>query len=322
MIDMPAPRVSVIVVTYNHGEWLRECLQSIVTQATCFPFEVIVGDDCSTDGATADILREFAAAYPDLIVPVLREKNVGITENWFDLVRRTRGEYIAHIDGDDRMLPGKLQKQADFLDAHPACSIVAHDLRVFDGATGKTISERASAHIPSIADIHYLVRNRTYFGHSSKMFRRSAMLSWQRNRPTVDFFLHIEHASKGNIGYLDEVLGEHRKSVGTASDIRQANYSEIISGYHDAFDRALELGVDPDLVWRGRLHFNYSIACDYLRVHDQANFKKYISLDADNHRYANWKHRLFNGLKFSPRIVQLIIKMNECFFRRIWYRPN
>lgn len=320
--ELQTPKLSVTVVTYNHGEWLRECLQSIVTQETTFPFEVIVGDDCSTDGTTREILCEFAASYPNLIVPILREKNLGMTENWFDVVRRTRGEYIAHIDGDDRMLPGKLQKQVDFLDEHPDCSVVTHDLHVFNGQTGNTISAKTDRNIPAIADINYLVLNRTYFGHSSKMFRRNAMLSWYRDKPTVDFFIHIENASRGNIGYIDQVLGEHRKSSGTASDIATPNYRDIIVAYYDAFDRALELGVAPEIVKKGRLQHDYSVACNYLHVQDRIKFRKYIAIDDDSYKYAKWNHRLFCRLRFLPSIVLLIIRANEFHSRHVRYRKS
>ncbi len=317
MQDEKTPKVSVCVITYNHGEWLQDCLQSIVTQVTDFPFEVIVGDDCSTDGVTREILREFAEKYPDLIVPLFRDVNMGGagTQNWLDVMRRARGEYIAHIDGDDRMLPGKLQKQTDFLNKHPECSMVIHDIRIFDGETGNTRSENyTNLNIPEIMDINFLVLNRCYFGHCSKMFRRSAIISRYREKPTVDFFLHVEHASKGNIGYINEVLGEYRKSSGTASDFRTLSHQGVIDAYDDAFERALELGVDPAVVSKGRLLFNFSIAYTALLYDDCAGFKKYIHLEQSDYPYATLRHRLFYRLRFWPMIILMIIKLNEAIY--------
>lgn len=311
------PKVSVCVITYNHGYWLQECLQSIVTQVTDFPFEVIVGDDCSTDGITRDVLREFAEKYPNLIVPLFRNANMGGggTQNWLDVMRRARGEYIAHFDGDDRMLQGKLQKQADFLDQYPECSMVGHDLRIFNGQTGQIISEHfPQIKIPKIADINFLVANRCYFGHSSKMFRRSATITQYRDKPTNDFFLHVEHASKGYIGYINEVLGEYRKSLGSATDLGASSYQKNINAYNDAFNRALELGVDPAVVSRGRLRFNYSIAYRSLLSNDRGDFIKFIHLDRADYKYASWKHRLFYTLRFCPTLVLLIIKLNVAVY--------
>ncbi|WP_196809820.1 glycosyltransferase family 2 protein [Butyrivibrio sp. MB2005] len=109
-------KVSVIVATYNQEKYIRHTLESIVAQKTNFAFEVLVGDDCSTDG-TAEIVNEFAEKYPDIIIPYLREKNLGIYGNIPELLTHAKGEFIAIIEGDDYWIDDyKLQKQADFLD--------------------------------------------------------------------------------------------------------------------------------------------------------------------------------------------------------------
>ena len=116
---MSNKKVSVVIATYNHEKYIRHTLESVVAQKTNFEFEVLVGDDCSTDG-TAAIVREFAEKYPDIIVPFIREKNLGMGGNIADLVFRTSGEYVAFIEGDDYWIDNhKLQKQVDFLDSHP-----------------------------------------------------------------------------------------------------------------------------------------------------------------------------------------------------------
>lgn len=313
-------KVSVCVITYNHGYWLRECLQSIVDQITDFQFEVIVGDDCSTDGISKDVLQEFASKYPDLIVPLFREANMGGhgTQNWFDVMNRARGEYIAHIDGDDRMLPGKLQKGSDFLDQHSDCAIVAHDLRTFDGETGNILAENFTTfNVPEITDMNFLVLHRCYFGHSSKMFRRSAMITRNREMPTTDYYLHIEHASKGKIGYLNEVLGEYRKSTGSNTTSQVGIQHELEIGYHDAFDRALTLGVDQSIVTKGRLGFNYSLAYKSLLANDRSGFKKYIYLDSIMYQHAMWKHRLFYKLRYCPALILMMIDLKLPIYQAI-----
>jgi glycosyltransferase involved in cell wall biosynthesis len=123
--ESAAPKVSVCVITYNHERYIRQCLQSLVDQRADFAFEVIVGDDCSTDG-TAVIVREFIEWYPTIVRGIFQPTNtLGITNN-MDVHDAARGEYVAHVDGDDYALPGKLQRQADFLDAHKQSSFVCH----------------------------------------------------------------------------------------------------------------------------------------------------------------------------------------------------
>lgn len=113
-------KVTVVTVTYNHEEYIKECLESLVCQKTNFRYQILVGDDCSTDG-TAGVVREYANKYPGLIVPILRKKNVGSMHNFGDLCQRAldASEYIAFCDGDDYWVDeNKLQKQVDYLEAH------------------------------------------------------------------------------------------------------------------------------------------------------------------------------------------------------------
>jgi glycosyltransferase involved in cell wall biosynthesis len=112
-------KVCIVVATYNQEKYIRHTLDSIVGQKTNFEYEAIVGDDCSTDG-TAAIIREYAEKYPDIIVPIIREKNLGMVANTMDLTLRATGDYVAFIEGDDYWIDeNKLQKQVDFLDSHP-----------------------------------------------------------------------------------------------------------------------------------------------------------------------------------------------------------
>ena len=124
--------VSVLCTAYNHEQYLRECLDGFVSQETDFPFEVLVNDDCSTDG-TAAIICEYAAKYPQIIRPFYQEKNlfsaIGMP-GLFDKVfcPNARGKYIALCEGDDKWSDkNKLQLQVDFLENHPEYSGCVHN---------------------------------------------------------------------------------------------------------------------------------------------------------------------------------------------------
>ena len=126
---MPEIKVSVLCVTYNHANFIRQALEGIVSQKTNFRFELIVHDDASTDG-TADIVREYAAKYPEVVVPILQTENQythgGCIARRF-LWPRIRGTYVAFCEGDDYWTDvRKLQLQADWLDAHPSSGLCFH----------------------------------------------------------------------------------------------------------------------------------------------------------------------------------------------------
>lgn len=119
------PLVFVLCMVYNHGPYLRQCLDGFVMQQTSFPFEVIVHDDASTDGS-ADIIREYADKYPDIIKPVYETENQyskgadSAAGKKLEAAISHGVKYRAVCEGDDYWIdPLKLQKQFDFLEAHP-----------------------------------------------------------------------------------------------------------------------------------------------------------------------------------------------------------
>ncbi len=110
--------VTVCCITYGHEELIRQALDSFLMQKTNFKFKVFVGEDCGPDG-TADIIREYAEKYPDIIVPFIRETNMGAQTNLIDLCMRANSPYIAFCEGDDFWIDEyKLQKQFDYMQEH------------------------------------------------------------------------------------------------------------------------------------------------------------------------------------------------------------
>lgn len=110
--------VTVVCITYKHEEFIAQALDSFLMQKTSFKFKVFVGEDHGPDG-TADIVRDYARRYPDIIVPFLREENMGAQRNLIDLCQRATSPYIAFCEGDDYWTDEyKLQKQVDFMEAH------------------------------------------------------------------------------------------------------------------------------------------------------------------------------------------------------------
>ena len=133
------PLVTALVVTFNHRCYIGAALDSVLGQSTTFPVEVIVSEDASTDG-TRDIVLDFARRYPDQIRVLLSDRNVRSNEVVARGLRVARGRYVALLDGDDWWCDAdKLQRQADFLEATPACTAVFHNALV---AVGDHLTDR------------------------------------------------------------------------------------------------------------------------------------------------------------------------------------
>lgn len=122
--EAQAPIVSVLVLAYNHEPYIREALDSILSQEVDFSFEVLVGEDCSTDGTRA-VVETFAAKDPGRVRLFPHEKNLDMHGNHAFLLERARGTYVAYCEGDDYWVGrDKLQRQVDLLRAHPKCGLV------------------------------------------------------------------------------------------------------------------------------------------------------------------------------------------------------
>lgn len=130
---MKDPKLSVILITYNHEKYIEKALDSVLSQVTDFPFEIVIGDDCSPDD-TKNIIREYRDKYPDIIRIVHREKNTGRpTLNVYETTMKCRGDYLAYLEGDDYWTDSdKLQKQMDFLNEHPEYIACTHSHKMID----------------------------------------------------------------------------------------------------------------------------------------------------------------------------------------------
>lgn len=133
---MSQPEVSVIVLTYNQAATAARALESVLAQKCDFPYEIIVGDDSSTD-STRTILAEIAGRHPDKVKLLPEAPNKGVVDNYFDAFAQCSGRYIADCAGDDYWLTtDRLQRLYDIINAHPQMTIVHSDWLYADAATG------------------------------------------------------------------------------------------------------------------------------------------------------------------------------------------
>ncbi len=124
---MSTPLVSVKMLTYNHAPYIERAIEGVLGQETDFPFELVIGEDCSTDG-TRNIVLDYAARYPHLIRVVTSDSNVGMHRNGDRTSAALRGKYVAWCEGDDYWhRRDKLQIQVNYLEGHPDCGLVYAD---------------------------------------------------------------------------------------------------------------------------------------------------------------------------------------------------
>jgi len=217
-LGMPesSPRVSVLMLAYNHEPYLAEAIESAATQETTFPFEIVIGEDFSTD-RTREIIQDLALKYPGLVVPLFREHNLGITANVIDTYRHCRGEYVAILEGDDYWISHqKLQTQVEFMDAHPDYSLCQTNSRVDDEVGGGGSSIRYPNGCPPLGVEDFIKANPLI---SCAIMSRNRIIEplpkWFSQLPATDLPLGFLHAERGKIGFIDEVMAVYRKNSGS-----------------------------------------------------------------------------------------------------------
>lgn len=233
--------VSVCIVTYNQEKYIAECLESLVQQKTNFNFEIIIGEDCSTDN-TRKIVEQYAKKYPNLIIPLFHKKNIGAVENIKQVYKKARGKYIAHMDGDDLALPEKLQIQFDILESSNSCDVCSHDMQRIDDK-GYNLY-RDWVYPEGEYDLLALYKHFPFFSHSSKMFRnkyREDFWDDLLSEPTImDVDIHVENLRNSNIWHIGKTLGKYREGVGVSFQFKK-NLSSMTKGMDRAFNRGYSM---------------------------------------------------------------------------------
>ncbi len=283
-----APKVSVCVVTYNQEKYIDKCLKSIIEQEANFDFEVIVSDDCSTD-ETPRIIKDFHKRYPSIIKVVFRDKNIGAYKNFVSTHNLAVGDFVCHCDGDDIFLPLKIQKQYDYFQENPGCTVVWHRMNIFDDDGNFYSGELTdySMFPNGIVSFSKALSLGSVASHSSIMYKRNARKTYYPDFQTLDLFYSWEYLSSGYGVILNRVLGCYRVSSSGA-----ISKSSII--------RIRELNYD---------HAEY-----YYKMHPEQ--KKYIFLFS----FTNFLIDVKNKRKTALNFFKLALKTIE--FKSLGYIPN
>jgi glycosyltransferase involved in cell wall biosynthesis len=123
-------KISVVITSYNQKKYLQEAIESVLNQ-THQPDEVIVVDDCSSDGSQ-DMILEYANYYPDLVRSFCHDVRIGIPRNRNFALEHANGDLVCFLDGDDRYLPDKLERELETLQQQPEAMLVFSNIYFID----------------------------------------------------------------------------------------------------------------------------------------------------------------------------------------------
>ena len=200
-------KVSVAMITYNHERFIAQAIEGVLMQQTDFKVELVIGEDCSTDGTRA-IVRRYAERYPEKIRLLLPERNLGGGANSLAVFEACRGQYIALCEGDDYWTaPCKLQTQVAFLDAHPQCAMCFHEAYDLwpDGRKTEYVRSRQTEIKPFYGLEDVVTRH--FIPTASIMYHRDLVVPLRSVFLQItarDWMLHVMLAEKGALGFLDQ----------------------------------------------------------------------------------------------------------------------
>lgn len=290
--------VSVRCIAYNQEQYIRDSLEGFVMQKTNFRFEAIVHDDASTDG-TAAIIKEYAEKYPDIIKPILETENLYSKHDgslWKIMDEACHGKYIAFCEGDDYWTdPYKLQKQIDFFESHPDCSLCFHNAIVHwedgraDDALFADIEDRCYSGVEifdrwTIPTASVVLRNTVAYSKWLSLARRNEKFCYG------DIITFLSASKCGKLYGMSDVMSVYRKQEGGAvysynvnRQIRQAYHSlEIYKVFgkefkNVSFQKFAQNGLEAFWNLRGQGKIDYKLLKDLLLYEPKLTLKSFLN---------------------------------------------
>jgi glycosyltransferase involved in cell wall biosynthesis len=253
------PLVSVHLLTYNHAKFIAQSIESVVNQQTNFLFEIVIGDDHSTDG-TSQIVDQYAAQYPDLIKVVRGKTNGGPQPNSIRILENSQGKYMAALEGDDYWIdPLKLQKQVDFMERNPDFAICFTNTLVEffeNNEEPYLLNSNIEKDVFELKDL--IAETEVWFMGTATLFYTMSSIfpvqPWFHKTKSGDIPMIMLAARHGKIKYLPDVTAAYRRHAAGASNTDHKDDAKFLENrimmytnldrdtgfkFHDKFKRNL-----------------------------------------------------------------------------------
>ncbi|VAW76724.1 putative glycosyltransferase - possibly involved in cell wall localization and side chain formation of rhamnose-glucose polysaccharide [hydrothermal vent metagenome] len=243
--DETNPLVSICCITYNHEKYISDALNSFLMQETKFPFEIVIGEDCSDD-KTLKIIKEYKLNYPTIIRVITSERNVGMCENFDRVIDAAQGEYIALCEGDDYFtIKDKLTINVKEMKNDMRLSFVfGPAVQINEKNDDKKIRNQYTKKEVSKIDLNWVLKKGGAFYPTPTSFFRKSVLhekpKWFDFHFTRDYPLAILSVLKGRIGYIDKVTACYRYNEGSVSNKKFGCIKECKKSATNKYHKNLE----------------------------------------------------------------------------------
>lgn len=297
--------LSVAVITYNQAKFISQTLDSILSQQHSYSYEIIVGDDCSTDNTRA-VISEYVKKYPEIIKPLYNEKNFGLIENYFNVIKHCSGKYIMECAGDDWWLPGKVAKQIELMEKNNDIAMCYGKAYVWSEAQNKILP-----HVIGDGDNTFnslIISN--YITALTVCFTKEAILEYikdvnpvKQNWLMEDFPFWLWISKNKKMHQLKDVLGCYRVTNTSISHVtnveKKIKFLESVKAIKEYYCE------DKELLKIFNNSFYEDSAFEYLKNGDLRNYRKFV-------RKSNSYKAIIKFIcSFLPFYTSIILKKNK-----------
>ena len=328
---MEKPIVSILTITYNHAQFIAQAIDSFLMQKTTFNFEIVIGEDCSTDN-TRKIILDYQSKYPDKIKLLKKDKNLGIESNFFKTLQACKGKYIAICDGDDYWTDDKkLQKQVSFLENHKDYGMVATLEKNYIQSENKFINSsiKIEKEFKILLFKDFLFQNKVTA--STVLFKNELAKEYSdlylRNKTKLsflDYSLWLYFSYKEKVAVLNQYTTVYRILKVSASHFTKNNkwlldhkfYNDILF-YKNNYSTLDNEMIDKTIYARAIKY--YISACYTKDKKTSQEFLKIFKKNKDYSRYALLKIGLpfYKFIGYAHFIEKLNIKLNKKLLKNV-----
>lgn len=236
--------IDVVVLSYNHEAYIEQNIVSILSQKTRCQFNLLIADDCSTDG-TREVIQKWVEKDSRVFL-IPSERNLGSVENARNAIGICRSDYLAFCEGDDFWLDEeKLQTQLDFLKMNPSFGMVHGDVSYFHQgkkSLGGSVNQSKGVRFPSGKIFNeYLVNDKLFIFTASVMIKRELFIQCadydlfdRKKWMAQDLPTWLELSKQTEIAYMDRIFAAYRLADESAS--RSKNVNHIYRFHQSIFD--------------------------------------------------------------------------------------
>ena len=325
------PVISICCTTYNHELYIAEAIDGFLMQETDFPFEILIRDDCSTDG-TDEIVKQYADRYPNLIKPVFEKENQyskGVKAMPV-LLKKALGKYIALCEGDDYWSdPFKLCIQIEKMADQPKCNMSFHPAKeMSDDAIGKTIASHSNKDMVFTTS-EIILGGGEFCPTASLIFIKKSILNlpdwFYTEAPVADHYLQIFGSLNGGAlfinrnmsiyrtghpgSWISAMMERDRISVESLIENRERHTFRHVKALNEigkCIDRKHRKAIDRKI--SDRL---FTLSILYLKNDMYKEFQMMVVRSNDACKSVSLSHNILYYLRVAPYILKIMIKLRK-----------